>query len=115
MYANGKGVLKDDKQAVQDWIVLLHTPDQLLFDTNTQLVYNLLTHLCQKYTIAYAFGKGVLKDDKQAVYWYQKAADQGQAQTQFNLGIHNPKNRLSFCIPLIGCFLIPIHGLFIIF
>jgi TPR repeat protein len=37
--------------------------------------------------IAYAFGKGVLKDDKQAVYWYQKAADQGQAQTQFNLGV----------------------------
>jgi TPR repeat protein len=29
----------------------------------------------------------VLKDDKQAVYWYQKAADQGQAQTQFNLGV----------------------------
>jgi hypothetical protein len=23
--------------------VLLHTPDQLLFDTNTRLVYNLLT------------------------------------------------------------------------
>jgi TPR repeat protein len=40
--------------------------------------------------IAYAFGKGVLKDDKQAVYWYQKAADQ-------------------------GCFLIPIHGLLFIF
>jgi hypothetical protein len=46
--------------------------------------------------IAYAFGKGVLKDDKQAVYWY-------------------PKIRLCFCIPLIGCFLIPIHSLFIIF
>jgi TPR repeat protein len=27
----------------------------------------------------YAFGKGVLKDYKQAVYWYQKAADQGYA------------------------------------
>jgi hypothetical protein len=66
MYANDKGVLKDAKQAVywylfdtntqivyhlltrlyqkhtqfQDWIVLLHTPDQLLFDTSTRLAYN---------------------------------------------------------------------------
>jgi TPR repeat protein len=48
--------------------------------------------------VMYANGKGVLKDDKQAVYWYQKAADQGLAE-----------------MPLISCFLIPIHGLFIIF
>jgi TPR repeat protein len=34
----------------------------------------------------YANGKGVLKDDKQAVYWYQKAANQGQAKAQSNLG-----------------------------
>jgi TPR repeat protein len=36
--------------------------------------------------IAYAFGKGVLKNDKQAVYWYQKAAEQGLAEAQYNLG-----------------------------
>jgi TPR repeat protein len=29
----------------------------------------------------------VLKDDKQSVYWYQKAADQGYAEAQSNLGI----------------------------
>jgi TPR repeat protein len=29
----------------------------------------------------------VLKDDKQAVYWYQKAADQGYAEAQSNLGV----------------------------
>jgi TPR repeat protein len=34
----------------------------------------------------YANDKGVLKDAKQAVYWYQKAADQGQAKAQYNLG-----------------------------
>jgi hypothetical protein len=34
----------------QDWIVLLHTLDQLLFDTNTQIVYHLLTRLYQKHT-----------------------------------------------------------------
>jgi TPR repeat protein len=37
--------------------------------------------------IAYAFGKGVLKDDKQAVYWYKKAADQGDAEAQSTLNI----------------------------
>jgi TPR repeat protein len=63
----------------------------------------------------------VLKDDKKAVYWYQKAADQGQAQTQFNLGVKYAfgkgvlKDDKQAVYSLIGCFLIPIHGLFIIF
>jgi TPR repeat protein len=55
----------------------------------------------------YNFGEGVLKDYKQAVYWYQKAADQGYAEAQSNLG--------GFCLPLISCFLIPVHGLLIVF
>jgi TPR repeat protein len=29
----------------------------------------------------------VLQDDKQAVFWYQKAADQGLASAEFNLGV----------------------------
>jgi TPR repeat protein len=53
------------------------------------------------------FGKGVLKDDKKAMYWYQKAADQGQAQTQFNLGVKYAFGK--------GVLKIPIHSLFIIF
>jgi TPR repeat protein len=48
----------------------------------------------------------VLKDDKQSVYWYQKAADQGYAEAQ---------SKLCFCLPLISCFLIPVHGLLIVF
>ena len=36
--------------------------------------------------VRYENGKGVLKDDKQAVKWYQKAADQGNASAQYNLG-----------------------------
>ena len=35
----------------------------------------------------YGNGRGVLKDDKQTVKWYQKAADQGYAKAQFNLGV----------------------------
>jgi TPR repeat protein len=121
-YAFGKGVLKDDKQAVY-WY-------QKAADQGYAEAQSILG-------VMYANGKGVLKDDKQAVYWYQKAADQGLAEAQYNLGfmyvngkgvlkdykqavywcqhafaisIHNPKNRLSFCIPLISCFLIPVHG-----
>jgi len=35
----------------------------------------------------YAKGEGVIKNDKLAVYWYTKAAKQGHAGAQHNLGI----------------------------
>ena len=35
----------------------------------------------------YANGKGVTKDDAQAAAWYRKAAEQGHAPAQFNLGL----------------------------
>ena len=35
---------------------------------------------------AYENGKGVPQDDKEAVKWYRKAADQGHPQAQSNLG-----------------------------
>jgi TPR repeat protein len=35
----------------------------------------------------YDEGKGVLLDDKEAVKWYRKAADQGHASAQYNLGL----------------------------
>jgi TPR repeat protein len=34
----------------------------------------------------YEDGKGVLKDDEAAVKWYRKAAEQGYASAQNNLG-----------------------------
>ena len=34
----------------------------------------------------YAFGHGVAGDDAQAVQWYRRAAEQGLAAAQFNLG-----------------------------
>jgi hypothetical protein len=34
----------------------------------------------------YYNGNGVIQDYKQAVAWYQKAADQGNAGAQYNLG-----------------------------
>jgi len=34
----------------------------------------------------YANGRGVARDDAQAVSWFRKAADQGNADAQYNLG-----------------------------
>ena len=41
-----------------------------------------------QYNIGWLYdnGKGVLKDDKEAVKWYRKAAEQGLASAQGNLG-----------------------------
>ena len=35
----------------------------------------------------YREGKGVAKDGNQAVYWYRKAADQGDEDGQYGLGL----------------------------
>ena len=35
----------------------------------------------------YANGEGVPEDDAEAVKWYRLAADQGDANAQFNLGV----------------------------
>jgi hypothetical protein len=35
----------------------------------------------------YASGQGISKDYAQAVQWYRRAADQGIARAQFNLGV----------------------------
>lgn len=37
--------------------------------------------------VMYEQGIGVAKDDKEAVYWYGKAADQGSSAAQYNLGV----------------------------
>ncbi len=41
----------------------------------------------------YEKGKGVALDDRQAVYWYRKAADQGDADAQYNLGLMYGKGK----------------------
>ena len=41
-----------------------------------------------QYNLGYAYdkGKGVVKDQREAVRWYRMAAKQGDADAQFNLG-----------------------------
>ena len=34
----------------------------------------------------YRSGRGIAKDHEKAAYWYRKAAEQGHAKAQYNLG-----------------------------
>ena len=64
MYANGKGVPKDDAEAVQ-WF-------RLAAEQGTALAQFTLGFM-------YASGQGVPKDDAEAVRWFRLAAEQGYA------------------------------------
>jgi TPR repeat protein len=41
----------------------------------------------------YAQGRGVMQDDAQAVDWFKRAAAQGHASAQFNLGLMYEQGR----------------------
>jgi TPR repeat protein len=62
MYSNGRGVKKDDREAVR-WYQLAAEQG----DSGSQLILGL----------AYAMGEGVPKDDLQAYMWLNLAAAQG--------------------------------------
>ena len=72
MYANGRGILKDDAEAVR-WY-------RLSADQGNAFAQNNLG-------LRYANGEGVLKDEAEAVRWYRLSADQGNATAQNNLGV----------------------------
>ena len=71
MYASGRGVAKDDAQAVA-WYRKAADQGLALAQINLGVMY--------------ANGRGVAKDDDEAVAWCRKAADQGLALAQNNLG-----------------------------
>ena len=71
MYANGRGVQRDDAEAVR-WY--RHAAEQ----GNATGQYSL--------GFMYANGRGVARDDAEAVRWYRRAAEQGNATGQYNLG-----------------------------
>lgn len=70
-YAYGKGVPKDDAQAVK-WYHRAVQQDYAKAQNNLGAMY--------------ASGDGVPEDDSTAVKWYTKAAEQGDALGQYNLG-----------------------------
>jgi TPR repeat protein len=72
MYEDGKGVAKDDKQAVY-W----YTKAAESGKADAQF------YLATKYLL----GEGVAMDNKQAVYWLTKSAEGGYANAQYILGL----------------------------
>ena len=71
MYANGEGVIQDDKEAVKWFRKAVDLGDAMA-------MYNL--------GVMYAKGKGVIEDDKEAVKWYRKAAELGNELAMTHLG-----------------------------
>jgi len=43
--------------------------------------------------VSYANGRGVERDGAEAANWYRKAAEQGYASAQYNLGVKYAKGR----------------------
>ena len=72
MYANGRGVMKDEKKAVK-WYQLAAERGLAEAQFNLSLMYD--------------NGQGVIEDDKMAVKWLRLAAQQGLAEAQCNLAI----------------------------
>ena len=71
MYAKGRGIMKDEAQAVE-WYRKAAEQGYADAQANLGNMYN--------------EGKGVIKDEVQAIAWYRKAAEQGLSLAQFNLG-----------------------------
>ena len=72
MYANGRGVRKDQREAVR-WYRKAAEQGHARAQTNLGFMYEK--------------GRGVGKDNREAVRWYRKAAEQGHASAQSNLGL----------------------------
>ena len=108
IYANGQGITKDDKQAV-DWFGKAAKQGHREAQTKLGFMYATGKGVEQNYNSAfywcyqaaeqgdiiaqynlglmYAKGQGVVKDNSLAVSWYNKAAAQGDAHAQYNLGV----------------------------
>ena len=72
MYANGQGVLRDDRKAAE-WTFAAAKQGY------TGAQFNLGT--------IYRTGKGVAKDPKKSVYWYAKAAGKGHIRATYYVGL----------------------------
>jgi TPR repeat protein len=71
MYREGRGVAKDDEEALK-WLLKAAEQGNAGAQDNVGFMYGT--------------GRGVARDDVQAVQWYRKAAEQGNPVAQCNLG-----------------------------
>jgi uncharacterized protein len=72
MYAEGKGVARDDVMAMTLF-------QRSAIQGNAEAQYNV--------GASYAEGLGVAKNDEEAAKWFKRAAEQGMAYAQINLGL----------------------------
>jgi len=72
MYASGRGVKRDDTEAVK-WF------NKAAEQGNATAQHNLGAR--------YDVGRGIPQDKKKAIVWYTKASEQGNAEAQFRLGL----------------------------
>jgi TPR repeat protein len=72
MYAEGRGVQRDDVEAVR-WYRM--AADQGFAGAQYAL------------GVMYNTGRGVKQDYAEAIRWWRKAADQGETEAQFNLAV----------------------------
>lgn len=108
MFNNGKGVPKDNDQAMK-WYQLAAGQGEPTAQNNLGLMYEKGEGIPQDYKLAlesyrmaaeknsdvgqfqlgrmYFNGLGVQQDHSEAAKWYQLAADQGFSDAQFNLGV----------------------------
>ena len=107
-YENGRGVPKDDQQAIawyrkaaeqnyapaQSNLGVMYQNGQGVWKDEQQAIAWYRKAAEQNYAAAqnnlgasYENGRGVPKDDQQAIAWYRKAAEQNYAPAQSNLGV----------------------------
>jgi TPR repeat protein len=108
MYRDGRGVLRDDQQAVE-WFRKAAEKDNASAQTALGYMYQQGRGVAGDYNEAlqwfrkaaeqgyapaqnnlgamYLDGHGVAKDEAEAVQWFRKAAEQGNAGAQVNLGV----------------------------
>ena len=107
MYVSGKGVTKDEVEAVR-WLRKAAEQGDAEAQANLGLMYDIGEGVAQDNAeaarwyrkaaeqghagaqlllgVIYATGKGVAEDDAEAARWLRKAAEQGKAEAQLRLG-----------------------------
>ena len=106
MYEEGKGVVKDNQQAII-WYTKAAQQGDIKSQTNLGVIYANEENILRDYKLAliwftksasqrdasaqnnlgwmYEMGKGTDKDKKQAIYWYTKSAQQGNINAKSKL------------------------------
>ena len=89
-YFHGNGVQRDINEAIK-WLTKASNQGYSEAQETLMKALNYLKFSEQDYVSTilaniYAKGEGVERDDAQAAYWYEKAAEKGNIDAQFNLG-----------------------------